>query len=139
MIHLLPLLRFPRWLRRSRTAPTTVPTPSLTPEPSKETPAPPAWHHGPPTPRDRAEQCGQCGEDIPAASVDGEFCNSLCASRWITVTMPRTDPNTDLFIPPDISPQPPPEPAWMAQISAWERAKARNVIKARKSPGSEAA
>lgn len=34
MIGLLPTFRFPRWLRRGHAAARTVPTPSLTPEPS---------------------------------------------------------------------------------------------------------
>jgi hypothetical protein len=144
---MLPILRLP-WRRKTRpqTAPEPVPAPSEPPAPPTE----PAWRHVPPEPQDRATKCGQCGEDIPDRAVSFEFCGSVCAARWSTAFIswlnaeakwlrdgdmgPVHSCEPRAVTGPRLVPDIPPEPAWMARITAGERKKADRVIAERKAP-----
>lgn len=131
-----------RWLLRlgtPHTAPLTACAPFVAPEPPNETPAAPAWLHRPPSPHERAETCGQHDCDQPVGDhPSGEFCSNTCHAVWLTARLVPTPLNTDPFVA-SPSPPAPPEPAWMAALTAWERAKAERLIADRKSPGTEAA
>jgi hypothetical protein len=101
-------------------------------------PPDPPWQHRPPEdPHTPAELCGAPGCDNPVGDhVSGEWCSAKCAAAWLSA-LPAAKRCDALFTRPEILPEPPPEPAWMARLTAWERAKADRLIADRKSPTSE--
>lgn len=138
MTGMLPTLRWLLGLWTSRTAARTAPTPSLTPEPFKETTPPPCEAHRPPQPRDRAETCGQCGKPLPDTSVTGEWCNSICASQWISARSDVVYKSTPIpILPPRLAQDPIPNPPWLAQWDEHHRKCAAALIEPRKSPTTE--
>jgi hypothetical protein len=66
--------------------------------------------------------------------VDGEFCKPACAASWLTA---QADVITKFIGPCPASatlPAPESEPPWLARITAWEKAKAANLVAERKAP-----
>lgn len=139
MIHLLPTfrLRFPWQRKRPVTRPTIAAEPATVPV---EAP----WTHRPPAAFQWAQSCGWCRGPIPADSVDPEFCSPRHASDWL---LEQNGPTYGPALPPiqGCAPPPsgpdlrvvsdaPPEPSWMAHITAWERAKAERLVAERIAP-----
>jgi hypothetical protein len=70
--------------------------------------------------------------------VSGEWCSNKCHAAWVTA-QPVPERNQDPYSRPDILPDPPPEPPWLAAITAAEKARAQRLIADRKSPEGEVA
>jgi len=129
VIGLLPKLRLP-WRKR----PTTASAPAQTsPQPPTALP----WSHRPPEPVERAQRCGQCGEDIPDSYPSMEICSVKCEAAWLAA---HSDTIAKFVGPCTVKAVPEPvDPPWLAAIDDYVRKRAERSIAPRKSPTEEAA
>lgn len=132
MIHLLPKLSLPRWLRRPLTRPQTVPAPSTADWwPSM------AAERRQADPRHQADKCGNCSKPLTPDSPTLDFCSDQCRSTYSHAQAHPIPSTCPIRIAPTRPEQPHTDPPWLAAISEWDRKKAAALVESRKPPAAK--